>query len=367
MSEGGFLSLYLYPHTTRRVATYKITIRAKSELLVGGGSLEQATTPFDIPAAKMPWGDSFIPYIPGSTVKGFLRAAVEEYLRARAREENLSAPLAEVLKNIEGEMIDDELVEKVVVKLLQQFVSSDVVSTHEIRNASGRTLYEKTVEAYRNAKVDVGRLLEEIHVTPYACAAVVEGLACELPIRPYKLAYLRAMYNAIRQRNDLDHLPYPCPVCLTFGAAGYSSNVVVTSAYPRGELGKDYFILTRRHVAIDRYTGAAAEGKLFEVEYVTAGTTFIGYLVVLGGSQQPAIEYPRLGELLKTQTATAQQNYIPELLIAYLQGNMKSATLGRRKSAGMGEVEVTIEKIDKDNCDNYPQPLKELCNWVNNS
>ena len=362
MSEGGFLSLYLYPHTTRRVATYKITIRAKSELLVGGGSLEQATTPFDIPAAKMPWGDSFIPYIPGSTVKGFLRAAVEEYLRARAREENLSAPLAEVLKNIEGEMIDDELVEKVVVKLLQQFVSSDVVSTREIRNASGRTLYEKTVKAYKNAKVDVGRLLEEIHVTPYACAAVVEGLACELPIRPYKLAYLRAMHDAIRQRNDLNHLPYPCPVCLTFGAAGYSSNVVVTSAYPRGELGKDYFILTRRHVAIDRYTGAAAEGKLFEVEYVTAGAEFVGYLILLGDAQQQ-LTYPELEKLLRLQQTSAPQSYAPQCLITLLQGT-RSAMLGRRKSAGMGEVEVTIEEIREDQCDSYPPPLKEICRWA---
>jgi CRISPR/Cas system CSM-associated protein Csm3 (group 7 of RAMP superfamily) len=265
MTDEGQIKLFLYPHTRRIVAKYAVEIRAESELLVGGGSFEQATSPFDIPVAKMPWGDSFIPYIPGSTLKGLLRATAEEMMRALFSDASKS--VAEVFERIKAEEVGAELVEKAVIKLLQQFISPELVRAEDVVKASGDNLRRKVEEAYRQKNVEVSRILTELKVTPYACPTVVEGLACELPLPPYKVPYLKALAKA----SGLDPLPYPCPVCLTFGAPGYASNVLVTSAYPLGQLGKDYFILERTHVAIDRYTGAAAQQKLFTVEYVTAG------------------------------------------------------------------------------------------------
>ncbi|MGC9132014.1 MAG: RAMP superfamily CRISPR-associated protein, partial [Pyrobaculum sp.] len=165
-----------------------------------------------------------------------------------------SATLSEVFRNIDTD-ITDELVDKLVLKLMKQFIDTDIRPS-AIRNAQGANLYDKVVNTYGDAVKDI---LEKLRVTPAACNPVVEGLACELPIRDYKKTYLKALAKALGVCEFL----YPCPVCRTFGAPGYASKVVVTSAYPNGKLGKDYYVLTRRHVAIDRYTGAAAEGKLF--------------------------------------------------------------------------------------------------------
>jgi len=358
MSGEGQVRLFLYPHTRQIVAKYAVEIRAESELLVGGGSLEQATSPFDIPVAKMPWGDSFVPYIPGSTLKGLLRATAEEMMRALFSDASKS--VAEVFEGIEAEEVGVELVEKAVIKLLQQFVSPDLVRAEDVVKAGGDNLRKKVEEAYKE-KVDVSRILAELKVSPYACPTVVEGLACELPLPPYKVPYLRALAKA----SGLGPLPYPCPVCLTFGAPGYASNVLVTSAYPQGQLGKDYFILERTHVAIDRYTGAAAQQKLFTVEYVTAGATFRGYLILTGPEVRDAVKCDELKTQLENWAKGQTHSYIPYYVIQCLAEELTNATLGRRKSTGMGQVKISITKIDQqENCDAYQDPLKELCRWV---
>jgi CRISPR/Cas system CSM-associated protein Csm3 (group 7 of RAMP superfamily) len=362
MSGAGQVKLFLYPHTRRVIAKYAVKIHAESELLVGGGSLEQATSPFDIPVAKMPWGDSFTPYIPGSTLKGLLRSAAEEIIRSLFSDASKS--VAEVFAGIEAREVGIELVEKAVIKLMQQFVSPDLVRAEDVVRAGGNNLLEKVKNAYEQKGADVFRILSELKVSPYACPTVVEGLACELPLPPYKMPYLKALAQAA----GLSPLPYPCPVCLTFGAPGYASNVLVTPAYPVGRLGKDYFILARTHVAIDRYTGAAAQQKLFTVEYVTAGTIFVGYLILTGpGAEEPGVKdgCDRLKAELENWAKEQARGYIPHYVVRCLAEKLKKAALGRRKSAGMGQVEISIEEIDRpENCDAYEGPLKELCRWV---
>jgi CRISPR/Cas system CSM-associated protein Csm3 (group 7 of RAMP superfamily) len=359
MTDEEQIKLYLYPHTRRIAAKYAVEIRAESELLVGGGSFEQATSPFDIPVAKMPWGDSFIPYIPGSTLKGLLRVAAEEMMRTLFSDASKS--VAEVFERIKAEEAGAELVEKAVIKLLQQFVSPELVRTEDVMKARGDNLRQKVENAYNKEKVDVSRILAELKVSPYACPTVVEGLACELPLPPYKVPYLKALAKA----SGLDPLPYICPICLTFGAPGYASNIFVTSAYPLGQLGKDYFILERTHVAIDRYTGAAAQQKLFTVEYVTAGATFRGYLILTGPEVRDVAKCNELKTQLENWAKGQTHSYIPYYVIQCLAEELTNATLGRRKSTGMGQVKISIKKIDQpENCDEYQGPLKDLCRWV---
>ncbi len=351
--------LAVTPHVARPRAVYQITITAKSELLVGGGTLEQALSPFDIPVAKIPHGDELVPYIPGSTLKGLLRSAAEEALRAAAG----SATLSEVLRNIDTEDITDELVDKLVLKLMKQFIDIDIRPS-AIRNAQGANLYDKVVNTYGDAVKDI---LEKLRVTPAACNPAVEGLACELPIRDYKKTYLKALAKAL----GVSEFLYPCPVCRTFGAPGYASKVVVTSAYPNGRLGKDYYVLTRRHVAIDRYTGAAAEGKLFEVEYVTPGAQFVGYLLLLG--EPPHSQKCTIDKIVKhwlsgePPDCDVEKTVVEEALEA-----AANAMLGRRKSTGMGQVEIKFEKIcergrtQQIQCPAESKPLNQLCTWINN-
>lgn len=55
-----------------------------------------------------------------------------------------------------------------------------------------------------------------------------------------------------------------CPACKLFGSTVLKSRVNFSDAYPEGE----YKIGTRTSVGIDRLTGAAKKGALFEMEYV---------------------------------------------------------------------------------------------------
>lgn len=356
MASAGAVKLFLHPHSVRYDKIIKITIKAETELLVGGGSLEQALSPFDIPVAKMPYGDKLIPYIPGSTLKGLVRTAAEEALREYARQQAAKS-LKEIWQKIRFEggrwrEEHEEYVEKAVFKLLDQFVEITKKSARDLLNTEGETLYDK-VKKYYNEYADIDAVLERTTITPYACYTTVEGLACELPLREYKKIHLDALREALNQE-----FPYPCPVCLTFGAPGYASNVVITDAYPAGELGKDYMVLTRRHVAIDRLTGAAAEGKLFTVEYVTAGAEFVGYILVKNANK--CSDNINLEEELQ-RWKSGNGDCVHYAVLQEALKQLKHASLGRRKSTGMGLVTIDYSPAE-DTCDKYPTPLKDLCN-----
>ena len=342
------VELAIIPFTHRFTLAYEVTIRAVSELTVGGGSLEQATSPFDIAVAKMPIGDKLVPYIPASTVKGLLRAIAEEAVREMCGGE---VALYDVLKaaELDGEdkEVRREFVEKVVGKALRQFFDEKAVEDVERKLAEG---YGDFVRGALPREPEVEDVLKRIRVTPHVCNPVVEGLACELPIRRYKEAYLKALKKAA----NVDRMYYPCPVCRTFGAPGYASNVHVTNFYPEGELGVNYFILTRRHVAIDRTTGAAAEGKLFEMEYVTPGATFKGYILVKG---KPA------GNISGCPSQLTGDE-VPDYVVRLALEKAKRALLGRRKSAGMGEVEVEYTPVSSNTQCPPWRPLGEICQWV---
>lgn len=55
-----------------------------------------------------------------------------------------------------------------------------------------------------------------------------------------------------------------CPACRLFGSTVLKSRISFSDAYPEGE----YKIGTRTSVGIDRFTGAAKKGALFDMEYV---------------------------------------------------------------------------------------------------
>ena len=107
----------------------------------------------------------------------------------------------------------------------------------------------------------------------------------------------------------------PCPVCQVFGYVGQRGRVRVQHAFPaQGKLPLD--IITR--VAINRISGAADEGKLFDMEAVPPGAMFYFFVV--------------LENMNDAQVRTFESG------VRALQ--LQLATLGAHSTVGFGTVEV---------------------------
>lgn len=68
---------------------------------------------------------------------------------------------------------------------------------------------------------------------------------------------------------------HSCPTCRLFGSTSFSSRIAIEDAYlPAGSIGRESLIEHRDGIAIDRLTGGASGSAKFDLEVVTAGTTF---------------------------------------------------------------------------------------------
>ena len=66
-----------------------------------------------------------------------------------------------------------------------------------------------------------------------------------------------------------------CPVCRLFGSTSFGSRIAIEDAYlPADAEGKESLIEHRDGIAIDRLTGGTSPGAKFDLEAVTAETTF---------------------------------------------------------------------------------------------
>lgn len=73
--------------------------------------------------------------------------------------------------------------------------------------------------------------------------------------------------GARRMRSGEEKYRHSCPVCKLFGSTALKSRISFKDAYPIGEAKTGY----RASVAIDRITGAAKGGSLYDFEYVEDG------------------------------------------------------------------------------------------------
>lgn len=69
-----------------------------------------------------------------------------------------------------------------------------------------------------------------------------------------------------------------CPACRLFGSTVYAARISVKDAYL--DEGSSSNTEYRNGVSIDRFTGGAARGRLFDMDVVPAGTTFTTELVL---------------------------------------------------------------------------------------
>ncbi len=66
-----------------------------------------------------------------------------------------------------------------------------------------------------------------------------------------------------------------CPACRLFGSTSFSSRIAIEDAYLTGNaVGKEKLVEHRDGIAIDRLTGGTSPGAKFDLEAVTAETTF---------------------------------------------------------------------------------------------
>jgi CRISPR-associated RAMP protein (TIGR02581 family) len=141
------------------------------------------------------------------------------------------------------------------------------------------------VQTYRNGQEEVylpGSSLKGVfrsHIEK-VINSIQPQVACNPLLKPNEQGD-RQLYRDFcgSQFDDRDppHRVYTgsCPTCRLFGSTEYAGRLAVQDAYlPDGFTGTQKLIEHRDGVAIDRFTGGAASRAKFDLETVTAGTTF---------------------------------------------------------------------------------------------
>ena len=256
------------------VRLYKLT--TKSHLRVGAG--EGAT---EIAAVELPLiralviegdGEKRIPYLPASSLHGVTRSWVEKVIRSQGTH----IPRTE-LETKEGFEEAKEQAKKDFKSFLGQELTDDELFEHW-------QVYEKV------------------------CDPMLDCDRCET-ITDEAKRWKRDWMEAVRGGP-------PCTVCAIFGYPGQRGKVRMTHAFPtHEELPVD--IITR--VAINRLTGAADEGKLFDLEAIPPGVTFYFFVT------------------LENLDDDEEKKLFDKGIRAF---NLQLAALGAHSTVGFGMVEV---------------------------
>jgi len=378
-----WLRLMVSPHRYTGFVAVLLEIENLTELSVGGSAIDVVlgSGVTENPVAKMPmlvsYGGELVaevaPYIPGSTVKGFLRSHAEMKEKSRDIASKSSVPLKRLLQKVFGGEVDErsaaEIIEKVFKPVALQYVDESIV-TRLVSKLKGlkprdlarvleggeelRKIVEEVIEdraATSAVSSIIASALDAYTVTPSSCDPTVEGLACALPVPQFKLYILKALADLA----NLQSVEYPCRVCRVFGAPGYASRLVVFDALPLGL--KSVTVLLRTHIAIDRIRGTVAQGRTFDVEYLAPGVRFLSVIVYYaqlqssgggdpeegkdGGSSGGLYEeFKKLVEELKLKLTPDDDENLGLLLGVIDELSGREVYIGRRKTAGMGLVRV---------------------------
>jgi CRISPR-associated protein Csm3 len=255
----------------------------KSHLRIGAG---EGTA--DISAAENPIiralihtdeGEKRVPYLPGSSLHGVIRSWVEKALRSRdvpiSREKR-----AELLAN-QSELKD----------ALRQ----------EIGSFLGKE--QPTDE----------EMLDHWQIHQRVCNPLLQVDQCErITLRDENRFWKQAYWSEIGR-------PMPCDVCDIFGYSGQRGRVKISHAFPAYPLGDQMPVDVITRVAINRLTGAADEGKLFDLEAIPPGVTFYYFVI------------------MENLTGTQKENFDKGIRAMSLQ----LASIGAHGTIGFGMVDVT--------------------------
>ena len=231
------------------VRLYRLITRSHLRVGAGEGAADVAVENPIIRALVLEGGkeEKRVPYIPGSSLHGVVRAWVEKALRSG--QEPLSQQEMEARAAKVGNERDNLL--QAARKEVAAFLNKDKLTKDD------------DDELYRHWKV---------YTAPHVCDPLSEVDKCERiadresRARSWKVAWWKALDR-----------PIPCTVCRIFGYMGQRGRIKFTHAWPTVE-PVPLDIITR--VAINRLTGAADEGKLFDLEAIPPGVTFNFFTVL---------------------------------------------------------------------------------------
>ena len=275
-----------------QVRLYKLTTRSHLRIGAGEGSISLAAVDNPViqalfytpPNNGSSESEEHIIYLPGSSLHGVVRAWCEKVQRSVNETflegEQLKSKLKELDHNSRESILD--------------------AARREVRNYLGLK---------KEQAVDDTLLYEHWRVHSTICDPLSLNDQCQRfdpedgAANSAKQQWLQAIGRSV-----------PCPICQVFGYVGQRGRVRVQHAFPaNGKLPLD--IITR--VAINRISGAADEGKLFDVEAVPPGAEFYFFVVL----ENMGDRYP-----------------IFESGIRALQYQL--ATIGAHSTVGFGTVEI---------------------------
>ena len=230
------------------VRLYRLTTRSHLRVGAGEGSANVAVENPLIRALIYRDGEEArVPYIPGSSLHGVIRAWVEKALRSG------QAPLsrATLEEHLEALKETDEGMHDNLLSAVRQ----------EVATFLGKETVEDD-ELYAHWHV---------YTDPHVCDPLSDADKCERITPAEGQSHWKTAWWAEIGRE------LPCAVCRIFGYMGQRGRVKVTPGWPTiAEVPID--VITR--VAINRLTGAADEGKLFDLEAIPPGVTFTFFTVL---------------------------------------------------------------------------------------
>jgi CRISPR/Cas system CSM-associated protein Csm3 (group 7 of RAMP superfamily) len=267
------------------VRSYTLTTRSHLRVGAGEGSADVAVENPIIRALvySSDGNEDRVPYLPGSSLHGVVRAWVEKALRSG--QAPLDAAALQAHMAVLQESDQKELLENV---------------DREIADFLDKASLEEQ-ERYAHWHV---------YTDPHVCNPLSDVDKCERIIqrevnpRRWKLAWWEEIGREL-----------PCDVCSIFGYMGQRGRVKFTHAWPTVET-VPLDIITR--VAINRLTGAADEGKLFDLEAIPPGVTFHFFTVL--------------------ENLTDEQKAHFDMGVRAL--NLQLAALGAHSTVGFGMVDL---------------------------
>lgn len=240
------------------VRLYKLTTRSHVRVGAGEGTADVATDNPIIRALLMEGeSDRRVPYLPGSSLHGVIRAWAEKALRSSQ--------------------------EPLTGEALQACVDS-------LDQTPGGTLLDKIKAEYKDSfgnEPEPEQLYQawRVYTAPHVCNPLSDVDKCERVLltsdqgeaNRWKINWWQALdqYNTAQNLNH--KVMPPCAVCRIFGYMGQRGRVKFSHAWPTTEAVL-LDVITR--VAINRLTGAADEGKLFDLEAIPPGVSFHFFTVM---------------------------------------------------------------------------------------
>ena len=276
------------------IRLYKLT--TKSHLRVGAGEGSAAISAVDNPIIMAliydedKGEDKRVPYIPASSLHGVIRSWVEKVLRSK----NNPLPWDD-LKNKLG-------YEGARTQAGKDFKNLLGGPPKEPASEGIEAEYQQKITDYEN------RLFAYWQVYPEVCDPLLDVYRCEIVSDDAKSWKREWIEQTIGRK-------IPCKVCSIFGYMGQRGRIRLTHAFPtKEELPLD--IITR--VAINRLTGAADEGKLFDLEAIPPGVTLYFFVIM---------------ENMKDEEKKRFDKGLRAL-------NLQLASLGAHSTIGFGMVDV---------------------------